>query len=75
MIIGAGAIVRTAHLPVYRKLAFPVAGVFDIDPDTARETARLFDVRMVFRTLREACSIGGAVFDLALPGDSVLPVL
>ena len=29
-IIGAGAIVRTAHLPVYRRLGFPVAGVYDV---------------------------------------------
>lgn len=75
VIIGAGAIVRTAHLPAYRRLAFPIAGLFDIDPDIARETARMFDVRMVFRTLREASSIGGAVFDVAVPGDSILPVL
>lgn len=75
VIIGAGAIVRTAHLPVYRRLSFPIAGLFDIDAETARETARIFDVRMVFRTLREASRIGGAVFDLAVPGDSVLPVL
>src|SRR5439155_20455248 len=27
-IIGAGAIVRTAHLPVYRRLGYPVAGVY-----------------------------------------------
>ncbi|HEV3485578.1 MAG TPA: Gfo/Idh/MocA family oxidoreductase [Vicinamibacterales bacterium] len=75
VIVGAGAIVRTAHLPVYRRLGFPIAGVFDIDPDAARETARMFDVRIVFRTLREASTIGGAVFDVAVPGDSVLPVL
>ena len=36
VIIGAGAIVRTAHLPVYRRLGFPVAGLFDIDTERAR---------------------------------------
>jgi predicted dehydrogenase len=75
VIIGAGAIVRTAHLPAYRRLSFPIAGLFDVNSQTARETARMFDVRMVFRTLREACSTGGAIFDLAVPGDSILPVL
>ena len=75
VIIGAGAIVRTAHLPAYRRLCLPIAGLFDIEAQTARETARMFDVRMVFRTLREASSIGGAVFDVAVPGDSILPVL
>ncbi|HXI26820.1 MAG TPA: hypothetical protein VNG89_00305 [Vicinamibacterales bacterium] len=27
VIVGAGAIVRTAHLPAYRRLQFPVAGL------------------------------------------------
>ena len=30
VIIGAGDIVRDAHLPAYRKAGFPVAGVFDV---------------------------------------------
>ena len=30
VIIGAGGVVRTAHLPVYQRLKFPVAGLFDI---------------------------------------------
>ena len=44
-IIGAGGIVRTAHLPVYQRLAFPVAGVYDVNPEASRETARPPPVR------------------------------
>ena len=73
--VGAGAIVRTAHLPAYRRLGFPVAGLFDIRPETARATARDFDVPAVFGTLAEATATAGAVFDVAVPGDQILAVL
>ena len=32
VIIGAGGVVRTAHLPVSQRLNFPVAGLYDINP-------------------------------------------
>lgn len=73
--IGAGAIVRSAHLPAYRRLGFPIAGLFDIRPDAARETAAQFDVPVVFSTLAEAAAVDDAAFDLAVPGDQILAVL
>jgi len=73
--IGAGGIVRTAHLPVYRKLGFPLAGLFDVRAPVARETARLFDVARVYETLDEACSVANAVFDVAVPCDQILEIL
>jgi predicted dehydrogenase len=75
VIIGAGAIVRTAHLPVYRRLGLPVAGVFDINGDVARETARAFGIERAYDTLDEACASGASVFDLAVPGDQILSIL
>jgi len=78
VVIGAGAIVQTAHLPAYRRLALPVAGLFDLRGDTAVETASRFDVPRVFETLDAACADGhrmNAVFDVAVPGSAVLPVL
>jgi len=74
-IIGAGGIVRTAHLPVYRRLAFPVAGIYDINHDAARETARRFGVPTVFRTLAEAAAAPDAVFDVAVPGNQIASVV
>ena len=77
-IIGAGAIVRTAHLPAYQRLRLPVAGLFDVRLDTATSLARQFGVPIVHRTLTEACKAGdggGVVFDVAVPGDQVLGVL
>jgi predicted dehydrogenase len=75
VIIGAGGIVRTAHLPVYRRLKFPVAGVYDVNAETSHETARRFDVPKVFASLPEAAMSPDAVFDLAVPGDQIAGVL
>jgi predicted dehydrogenase len=69
------AIVRSAHLPAYRRLGFPVAGLFDIQPDTARETAAQFAVPVAFSTLADAAAVADAVFDVAVPGDQILAVL
>ena len=57
VIIGAGGVVRTAHLPVYQRLKFPVAGLYDINPDASRETARRFGVSTVFSSLAEAAAV------------------
>lgn len=75
VIIGAGGVVRAAHLPVYQRLKFPVAGLYDIDPDASRDTARRFGVSTVFSSLAEAAGSADAVFDLAVPGDQIACVL
>jgi predicted dehydrogenase len=75
VILGAGGIVRTAHLPVYQRLKFPVAGLFDINGEASRETARRFGVSKVFSSLGEAAASPDAVFDLAVPGDQIASVL
>ena len=75
VIVGAGGIVRTAHLPVYRRLGYPIAGIYDVSRDAAAATAAAFDVETVFSSLDDACAVHGAVFDLAVPGDQILPIL
>jgi predicted dehydrogenase len=75
VIIGAGGIVRTAHLPVYQRLNFPVAGLFDIKTDVARETARQFGVATAFTSIDEAAAFRDAVFDVAVPGGQIASVL
>src|SRR5262245_45448789 len=74
-LIGAGAIVRTAHLPAYRRLGFPIAGIFDIRSDAAQETARAFSVPSVFVSLDQATAYRDAVFDVAVPGDQIESVV
>ena len=75
VIIGAGAIVRTAHLPGYRRLEYPVAAIYDKNPDTARSTASAFGVSTVLSAIGEAAGMRDCVFDIAVPGDQILEVL
>jgi predicted dehydrogenase len=73
-IIGAGGIVRDGHLPAYRKMGLPVAGIFDVNEETARALARDFSVLTVHKTLDDAiagCGTEG-LFDLALPPAAIL---
>ena len=73
-ILGAGGIVRDGHLPAYRKMGLPVAGVFDVNVDVARKLAADFDVPVVHETLDDALAVCGTsgVFDLALPPAAIL---
>lgn len=73
--IGAGSIVRDAHLPIYRRLGFPVAGIFDVNPAAARERADAFSLPRVFTSLDEAAASPGAVFDVAIPPANICEVL
>jgi predicted dehydrogenase len=76
-IIGAGGIVRDGHLPAYRKLGLPVAGVYDTNVETASRLAADFGVERVYASLEEAighCGTQG-VFDLALPPVALLPTV
>lgn len=69
VIIGAGGIVRDAHLPAYRKAGFDVAGIVNRDQRKARELADIFEVASVYGDLDEAIAAvpATAVFDIALP--------
>ena len=66
---------RTAHLPAYQRLRFPVAGLYDINPDASRDTAQRFGVSRVFASLAEAAASPDAVFDVAVPGHQTASVL
>jgi len=75
--IGAGGIVRAAHLPAYRKAGWTVAAVHDLDAGRAQALARDFGIGRVCATLEEAVGAApaGAVFDIALPARAVPEVL
>ena len=75
MVVGAGGIVRTSHLPAYQRLGYPIAGLFDVSHEAARLTASMFDVPEVFSSLDAAAAVDGAVFDLAVPADQILGIL
>ena len=75
MVIGAGSIVRDAHLPIYQRLGFPVSGIFDLNADAARERAKTVSLPRVFTSLDEAAAVPGAVFDVAIPPQNIAAVL
>lgn len=75
VVIGAGSIVRDAHLPTYKRLGFPVAGIFDVNPNASRERAEAFAIARVFESIDEAVAMRDAIFDVAIPPESIAGVL
>ena len=75
IVIGAGSIVRDAHLPVYKRLGFPVAGIFDVNVNASRERAAAFAIPRVFESIDEAASMRDVVFDVAIPPENIADVL
>ena len=69
VIIGAGGIVRDAHLPAYRQAGFRVDTLVDRQLDRAQALASEYGVAKVFATVAEAVAQAPreAVYDLALP--------
>ena len=52
-IIGAGSIVRDAHLPAYRQAGFPVAAIFNRTRATAEKLAVEWNIPRVCASLNE----------------------
>ena len=80
VMIGAGAITDTGHLPAYKLANFEVQGIFDPDRQRAQTMANKWNIRHVFDTLGEACAAmsndaGQVIFDLAVPPTQITPVL
>jgi predicted dehydrogenase len=75
--IGAGAIVRSAHMPAYRKAGWKVVSNFDVDTSRAQVLAREFEIPRTCRTLDEVVSSApqDCVFDLAVPASGILGIL
>jgi predicted dehydrogenase len=77
IVIGAGSIVRDAHLPAYRKAGFPVAALVDANLEKATGLAEEFSIPLATTSLAEAISKSpqDSVFDVAVPAGAVLDVL
>ncbi|GAA5204692.1 Gfo/Idh/MocA family oxidoreductase [Microbacterium jejuense] len=77
ILIGAGGIARDAHLPAYRKAAWPVLAVVDLDGDRARALANAFAVPIACTDVSEAVSVHGttAVYDVAVMPDAFASIL
>src|SRR5215212_6860273 len=77
LLIGAGGIVRDAHLPAYRQAGFPVVGVYDLSQDKATALAHDFGIAQVYPSLAAALAAApaGVVFDVAVPASATLDIL
>jgi predicted dehydrogenase len=74
VLIGAGSIVRDAHLPTYVRLGFPVAGIFDINHSAAAQRVAQFKLPRAFDSLKAALA-RDAVFDIAVPPHQIAAIL
>ena len=77
VIIGAGGIVKDAHLPAYAKAGFRIQGICDLECIKARSLADSFGIERVYSGVEEAarCAPPDAVFDVAVPASAVAGVL
>jgi predicted dehydrogenase len=75
--IGAGGIVRDAHLPAYKKAGFQVVAITDLDRSKAAGLAKEFGIPKVLAGVEEAVAHApaDAVFDVAVPASALLQVL
>ena len=74
VVIGAGSIVRDAHLPAYVRLGFSVAGVFDVNPEAAQARASEAGT-IAFASFDDAIATSGVVFDVAVPPGEVAGIV
>ncbi|GLK17138.1 Gfo/Idh/MocA family protein [Herbiconiux flava] len=68
VVIGAGGIVKDAHLPAYRKAGYPVWGIVNRTVQRADALAAEFGIEHVFGTVEAAVAEApaDAVYDIAL---------
>jgi len=68
-IIGAGSIVKDAHLPAYAMAGFPVHAITNRTKAQAEELAEAFHIPHVYDSIESMVAEGpeGAIYDLTLP--------
>jgi predicted dehydrogenase len=77
LVIGAGGIVRAAHLPAYEKAGFPVIGLVDEAPNKAAELASEHGIQYSFSSIAEAVRFAppDTTFDVAVPASQLVHIL
>src|SRR4030081_2010365 len=76
VVIGAGGIVRAAHLPAYEKAGFPVISLMDQDGDKASALAAEQRIPHSFGSIAEAVRFapGDAIFEVAVPASQLVHI-
>jgi predicted dehydrogenase len=77
VILGAGGIVRAAHLPAYAKADFPVIAIADNASGKAAELASQKGIARGFDSIEEAVRFApaDAIFDIAVPATQIMTIL
>lgn len=77
IIIGAGGIVETAHIPAYKKAGYTIQGITDINIEKAQSLALKSEIPVVYASLQEAISASGefTVFDIAVPASGIIEII
>lgn len=76
MIVGAGGIVRDAHLPAYAKAGYRVEGIYDLAREKAETLGAQYGIRVFDSLGRVAAEAeANAVFDIAVPASHTADVL
>jgi predicted dehydrogenase len=77
VIIGAGGIVRAAHLPAYSNAGFSVIGIADSDSGKAAALAAERGIPRSFESVEHAVRFAphDAVFDVAVPASQLASIL
>lgn len=77
VIIGAGGIVKDAHLPAYKKAGFEVYGIVNRTRSKAEALAKEFDIPHVFDTVEDAVANAPAntVYDITIMPDQFIASL
>lgn len=77
LIVGAGRIVKAAHLPAYTKAGFPVIGLLDASLQKAERLASQFGIERIFTSISEATRYAPSdvVFDVAVPASQLMSIL
>ncbi|GAB4110725.1 MAG: Gfo/Idh/MocA family oxidoreductase [Roseiflexaceae bacterium] len=75
-VIGCGGIVRSAHLPAYRKYGVDVVGVYDIRSEAASAAASEFGIATVYTDLDDLMNDPKVqVVDIATHPDQRIPLI
>ena len=77
VLIGAGGIVRDAHLPAYRKAGFNVIGITNRTRERAEMLAQEFGIPHVYNTVEDAVAHAPAntVYDITVMPEQFVPIL
>jgi predicted dehydrogenase len=77
VVLGAGGIVRAAHLPAYAKAGFPVIAIADSAGGKAAELASEKGIAHSFDSIQEAVRFApsDAIFDIAVPASQIMTIL